>query len=116
VLAQRFGPGTAATHVKALIRQSHASTIPRDGELPGGVRYLIHGIGCHFSWPDGRAVDVDVDPKTAQLIWDRWRVGRAFESDDSETPPDQIEAALRAATRDGMLRKIRRGWYAVPEA
>jgi len=86
----------------------HSSeTRPREGILPSGATFSLHGIGCRFERPDGTVVEVDLGPRDRLDGVDAWRL---FEFAQSTHRKDfgrmeEVEGALKVATLNGELQK-----------
>jgi len=48
-------------HNESLLRARRKNLVPKEGQLPDGVYFNFHGIGCYFEFETG-AIDVDFGP------------------------------------------------------
>ncbi len=81
--------------------------------LAGGIGYQIHGAGGRFELPDGRAVDIDVEPASGIAMFDVWRFQQFAHSLNLSPSDEDVERALAAAAASGDLMVVRPGWYAL---
>ncbi|MDB6096173.1 MAG: hypothetical protein JWM09_451 [Francisellaceae bacterium] len=64
----------------------HEKKIPRSGELPDGIEFQFHGIGCLFEFPNGSAVDFDWGEYGRYDGFDLWRLELFLEGRLDEYP------------------------------
>ncbi|MCO5974364.1 DUF6896 domain-containing protein [Actinoallomurus soli] len=104
--------------IGALVRAVNRRLIPRNRELPGGLRYDVHGFGCRITDRDGVLIDVDLGPEPEMLIFDAWRVRRFAQSIGEESVTElELSATLEKLAGEGILivAPTRYGvWYAAP--
>ncbi|WP_345458830.1 DUF6896 domain-containing protein [Actinoallomurus oryzae] len=104
--------------IGALVRAVNRRLVPRGAELPGGLRYDVHGIGCRITDRNGTLVDVDLGPEPRMLIFDAWRVRRFAESIGEESVTElELSAALEALAGEGVVMAAPGKycvWYAAP--
>lgn len=82
-----------------LIKGWREGSIPQTRELPGGVEYQMHGIGCWVDLPDG---EVDFDFAYSNDVgFDAWRLWSYAEHAQNRYPSYQkkedVEHALSEA-------------------
>ncbi|MGH3377329.1 MAG: DUF6896 domain-containing protein [Actinoallomurus sp.] len=68
--------------------------VPRNCELPGGLHYDVHEIGCLITDRDGTLVDVDLGPEPPMLMFDTWRVRRFAESIHEEPVTEPLSVTI----------------------
>jgi hypothetical protein len=94
-------PATVDVMLKA-VRSEHR--LPREGRLPSGVRYSVHGAGCRFSTRKGVEVDLDNASGGQAVVFDIWRVRHWAASRRLDPPPDEeLKQELSALVERGVL-------------
>ena len=58
---------------KDILRAWHEGVIEKEGSLPGGVEYELHGIGCRIYYSNIE-VDFDFGPNNRFDGFDLWRL------------------------------------------
>ncbi|QZP08484.1 hypothetical protein [Caenibius sp. WL] len=91
-----------------LIRAWREGAIPQQGELPGGVEYQMHGVGCAVEYADH---DVDFDfANQHEVGFDAWRLWLYAEQYPERYPAyqarDAVEAALAECLSNGAIRRV----------
>jgi hypothetical protein len=88
-----------------LIKAWREGSIPQTGELPGGVEYQMHGIGCWVDLPEG---EVDFDFAYSNDVgFDTWRLWSYAKHAQNRYPDYQkqedVERALAEALAAGTV-------------
>ncbi|GII02295.1 DUF6896 domain-containing protein [Planobispora takensis] len=108
---QTGGDDLWALH-RAVIRR-HA---PRIWQLPSGVHYYVHGIGCRITtaYPERVVVDADLGSQPGSLKFDLWRIQFFVESiHHGWVTRGELTAALETLAARGVIVPIDGdpGWY-----
>ncbi|MGV9774448.1 DUF6896 domain-containing protein [Streptosporangium sp. NPDC003464] len=121
-LSRHVGTGmadqTGGDDLWALHRAVVQRRAPRIWQLPSGVHYRVHGIGCCMTTasPERRVVDVDLGPRPGVLIFDVWRVEVFARSmGHGRLPRETFVSALWDLADEGSITLIDQqwNWYAV---
>ncbi|GAA3128096.1 DUF6896 domain-containing protein [Streptosporangium carneum] len=109
---------TGGDDLLALHRAVIQGRAPRVWQLPSGVHYRVHGIGCCITtaFPERAVVDVDLSPRLGVLIFDAWRVEVFAKSvRHGRLSREAFVSALRDLTHEGSITPIdqQQNWYAV---
>lgn len=91
-----------------LIKAWREGIIPQTGQLPGGVEYQMHGIGCWVDLPEG---EVDFDFAYSDDVgFDTWRLWSYAKHFQNRYPAyrkqEDIERALTEALVAGVVQPI----------
>ncbi|MEU4832826.1 hypothetical protein [Streptosporangium sp. NPDC023615] len=109
---------TGGDDLWALHRAVVQRRAPRIWQLPDGVHYHVHGIGCRMTtaFPERAVIDVDLGPRPGSLIFDPWRVEMFADSMGHEhLSRETLVSALRNLAGEGTVALIDPRWnrYAV---
>jgi hypothetical protein len=100
--------------IEELLRAVWRHDRPRQGVMPSGVEYFVHGLGCRLvSRPDGQMIDLDV-ADSGETKFDLWRVKQWAKSAGVDYPGDEaIAGEAELLARRGVLREMREGWWSL---
>ncbi|GAA0948849.1 DUF6896 domain-containing protein [Actinocorallia libanotica] len=105
---------TGGNDLRSVVAAVRQKQLPREGGIPGGLRYRVHGAGCWIKTPDGVEIDADLGPGPFLLKFDAWRIRLYADSIGEEAVTDQeISEALRDLADQGLISRFPSSfpWY-----
>ena len=101
---ERFGP---------LVSRTPSGEFLREGELPGGWWFDLHGIRCLVETEDEVRVDFDWD-RAGRMVFDPWRIRAFADAAELAEPTDgEVLEVCRALVSTGVLEEPARGWFCI---
>ncbi|MES9540629.1 hypothetical protein [Actinomadura sp. NPDC000600] len=111
---------TGGDDIWSLVTAANQRRVPRERELPDGLRYSVHGAGCLITAPDGTQIDVDLGPEPPTLQFNAWRVRRFAESTGENSVTErELAAALEQLADEGAVASLpttHDAWYTAVRA
>jgi hypothetical protein len=103
-----------ANSTRAIISAVHRGEKPRQGTLPDGLEYFVHGIGYTIALPSGGQIHIDSAPDGDSLsVYD---IQQFIETSAEERAPDisAIATVCEEKVRKGELLAMSEWKYLLP--